>query len=274
VVRWSREAGVAVGAGGVGVAGSLELLDEEPLLIRVDGSSYAVLMRTPGDEIAHAAGFCLAEGIADSPDDLASIGFCEAQDSNVVEVRLTPERRGKIPELLARRGFVGQSSCGICGKALIEDLHQRLTPVEDGFAVDLDFAFDCVRRLSRNQACYRATRSAHAALILDDRLQEIAFAEDVGRHNALDKAIGKAFLDRKLQTGRIAVLSSRNSYEMVQKVARARLPVVISNSRPTALAVKIGKALNLTLAFLAGESELVVVCGAHRLCGAAGAGPA
>jgi FdhD protein len=259
VVRWTREAGEAAGTG------PLELLAEEPLLIRVDGKPYSVLMRTPGDEIAHAAGFCLGEGIADSPDDLASIGFCEAQDSNVVEVRLTPERRGKIPELLARRGFVGQTSCGICGKEMMKDLQQDLVPAENGLEVERDRIFDCIARLSESQTHYQTTRGSHAALLLDQRLDVISFAEDVGRHNALDKAIGKAFLEGRLPGARILVLSSRVSYEMVQKAARARLPMIISDSRPTALAAEMAGGLNMTLAFPSDESDLVIVCGGQRI---------
>jgi FdhD protein len=89
----------------------------------------------------------------------------------------------------------------------------------------------------------------------------IAFAEDVGRHNALDKAIGQAFMNRTLDKGRILVLSSRVSYELVQKAARAHLPMTISNSRPTALAAEMGQTLNMTLAFPAEKSGVIVVCG-------------
>lgn len=244
---------------------SLELLEEEPLLIRIDDKPYSVVMRTPGEELFHAAGFCLGEGIADSPDDFNTIGYCENLDPNVIDIRLTPERREKIPELLERRGFVSQTSCGICGKEMIKDLHQKLTPAEDGFEVEVSDLFDCINKLSENQQYYQTTRCSHAALIFDDQLEEISFAEDVGRHNALDKAIGKAFLNRKLSKASIVVLSSRNSYELVQKAARAHLSIMISNSRPTSLAVEMGKALNMTLAFPADESELVIVCGEHRI---------
>ncbi len=120
-------------------------------------------------------------------------------------------------------------------------------------------------RSSENQEHYQTTRGLHAALILDDQLDVISFAEDVGRHNALDKAIGKVFMDRKLFKARLLVLSSRISYELVQKAARAHLPVMISESRPTALAVEMGNTLNMTLAFSYDESELVIVCGENRI---------
>ena len=104
--------------GGAGRPESRELIGEEPLLIRIDGKPYSVVMRTPGEELFHAAGFCLGEGIADSPDDLMTIGHCLDLDPNVVDIKLKPERREKIQDVLERRGFVSQTSCGICGKEM------------------------------------------------------------------------------------------------------------------------------------------------------------
>lgn len=244
---------------------SLEFIGEEPLLIRIDEKPYSVVMRTPGDELFHAAGFCLGEGIADAPDDFAAIGYCKDLDPNVVDVRLKTERRQLVSELLERRGFVSQTSCGICGKEMVEDLQQRLTPVQDSFSVAFDAVFSGLRSLSENQAYYPRTRGAHAAVLFGDRREMLAFAEDVGRHNALDKAIGKVFLQGRLAEAKMVVLSSRISYELVQKAARAKLQVMISKSRPTALAVDMGRTLNMTLAFPAGQNELVVVCGEQRI---------
>jgi FdhD protein len=244
--------------------GSLELLGEEPLLIRIDSKPYSVVMRTPGEELFQATGFCLGEGIVDSPDDFKTIGYDKFLDPNAIDIWLKPENSKKKQDLLKRRGFVSQTSCGICGKELIEDLYQRLTPAEDGLEIDMECIFECIEKLSESQNLYETTRCSHAALLFDDQAQLVSFAEDVGRHNALDKAIGKAFMDRRLPEASIAVLSSRNSYELVQKAARAHLEIMISNSRPTALAVEMGKALNMTLAFPE-KSEFVVVCGEKRI---------
>jgi len=256
------------GVGGTGSLDrtiSLELIGEEPLLIRIDEKPYSVVMRTPGEELFHAAGFCLGEGIADSVDDFMTIGYCKDLDPNVIDIRLKTERREKIHDLLERKSFVSQTSCGICGKEMIKDLYQILTPAENGFEVEINRIFDCINKLSENQKHYQTTRGSHAAIIFDDQLEMISFAEDVGRHNALDKAIGKAFMNRKLSKASILVLSSRISYELVQKAARAHLPMMISNSRPTALAAEMGQALNMTLAFPAEESELIIVCGENRI---------
>ncbi len=233
--------------------------------MRIEGKPYSVVMRTPGEEIFHAAGFCLGEGIADSADDFLTLGHCTDMDPNVIDIRLKPERLEKVGDLLQRRGFVSQTSCGICGKEMVQDLYQVLTPTESDVRIEVRQVFAAIHNLSENQKYYQRTRGSHAALILDPQLEMIAFAEDVGRHNALDKAIGKAFLARKLSRAAIAVLSSRISYELVQKAARAHLPILISLSRPTALSVEMGKALNLTLACVDKGSELIVVCGENRI---------
>jgi len=242
-----------------------ELIGEEPLLIRIDEKPYSVVMRTPGEEVFHAAGFCLGEGIADSPDDFMTIGYCKDLDPNVIDIRLQPERRGKVRNLLERRGFVSQTSCGICGKEMIKDLYQVLTPAENGLKIEINSIFDCLKKLPENQKYYKKTRGSHAAMIFDNQLGIISFAEDVGRHNALDKAIGKCFINRKLHEAAILILSSRISYELVQKAARAHLPIMISKSRPTALAAEMGKALNMTLACTGKNSEFILVCGENRI---------
>lgn len=244
---------------------SLELIAEEPFSIRIDEKPYSVVMRTPGEELFHAVGFCLGEGIIDSPDDISSIGYDEHLDPNIIDIWLTPQRRKMIPAVLKRKSYISQTSCGICGKELIEELFQKLTQVDDGPEIAVGRIFDSIRMLSEKQQYYRTTRGSHAALILDDRLEAIALAEDVGRHNALDKAIGRVLMEGRLPDAVILILSSRSSHELVQKAARARLPIMISHSRPTTLAVEMAKALNMTLGFRDEGSGLVIVCGEQRI---------
>lgn len=250
---------------GVSEKSTLEMIGEEPLEIRVEDKSYSVVMRTPGEEVFHAAGFCLGEGIADSPDDFKNIGYDENLDPNVIDIWLKPERRQQIGDILERKRFVSQTSCGICGKEMTKDLQQRVTPLESNFTIDINSFSGCMSKLSENQKHYQTTRGSHAALIFNNQLDVVAFAEDVGRHNALDKAIGKTLMEGTLSQARMLVLSSRISYEMVQKAARAHLPVIISDSRPTTLAVEMGKALNMTLAFPDNGSGLIIICGENRI---------
>jgi FdhD protein len=240
-------------------------IGEEPLSIRVQGSAYAVIMRTPGDEKAHVAGFCLGEGIADSPDDITNIAFCDGEDTNVVTVTLTAARRSQISDHLDRRTYISQTSCGICGKSIVADLVQALSPVVDGEPLDGRGALDRLLRLGDYQPLRDQTRAAHGAAIYDHAFNLLSVAEDVGRHNALDKAIGCLFLDGRLPQARLLTLSSRISYELVQKSARARIPVILAISRPTALAIELATALNITLASLGKDDSLMVYCNPHHL---------
>jgi FdhD protein len=233
-----------------------DLLGEEPLSIRIEGNPYAVVMRTPGDEIPHVAGFCLTEGIIDTPDDLTSIGFCEDDDTNVVTITLTPSRRGQITEILDRRGFISQTSCGLCGKELVKDLYQIIKPLEASQPIEIKKALTCLEALPNIQPLRKQTLASHAAAIYSSDLD----------HNALDKAIGKVFLSRQLDRAELLILSSRISYELVQKSARARIPVILAHSRPTALAVDLAANLNMTVASLDdNDAGLYVFCGEQRL---------
>jgi FdhD protein len=242
----------------------IDLLAEEPLSIRIQGNPYSVVMRTPGEEIAHVAGFCLGEGIIDAVEDYTSIAFCEGEATNVATVTLTPARRELIGSILERRNYISQSSCGLCGKELVQDLYQSIRPVPDGVRMGLRQAMASLNEMAANQPVRDRTRAAHAAALCDRDGNILCVAEDVGRHNALDKAIGKALLDGSLPNAALAVLSSRVSYEMVQKTARARIPMIFAVSRPTALAVELTSRLNMGLACLAEGVGAYVFCGESR----------
>lgn len=243
---------------------SQSLITEEPLSIRISGASYSVVMRTPGDETEHVAGFCLAEGIVDSPDDIVTISFCMEDQTNVATLTLTEKRRAQVTDLLARKGFVSQTSCGICGKEVIRDMQQILSPVAGRFMAKPDQIMQCVDTIASYQPIYRKTRGSHAAIIFDHQLQPMASAEDVGRHNALDKAIGKVFTLGQIKNACLGIMSSRLSYELVQKAARAGLEILVGISRPTALAVELARSVNMTLA-CAKDDKLMVFCGDYRI---------
>ncbi|PID40854.1 MAG: formate dehydrogenase family accessory protein FdhD [Proteobacteria bacterium] len=243
----------------------MRFIAEEPLSIRVQGRPYAVVMRTPGKEKAHVAGFCLGEGIVDHAEEIAAIAFCDGSDTNVVTVTLTARRREQVAEHLDRRTYISQTSCGICGKSIVEDLVQTLTPLPDMAPLKGPSALKMLLALGDHQPLRDRTRAAHGAAIYDCKLNRLSVAEDVGRHNALDKAIGALFLDNHLSRARLLTLSSRISYELVQKSARARIPVILAISRPTALAVDLAAALNITLASLGKGEALTVYTHPQRL---------
>jgi len=241
------------------------LVREESILIRIDGHPYSTVMRTPGDEVFHAAGFCLSEGIVENTDDFISIGFGRDIDPNVVDIRLHPSRRGHFSSLLERRGSTNQTSCGISGKEMVDQICRILAPVIDETSIGLKNALRLIKQLPRIQHLHKKTYGSHAVILVNSRSDILAVAEDVGRHNAFDKAIGKLLMSGKLTEASIGVLSSRISYEMIYKAARAHIPILLSASRPTALAVHLGKRLNMTLACAARESELIIFCGEGRI---------
>jgi len=201
--------------------------------------------------------------------DFATLGYCEQMDPNVISVTLTPERRKKVAALLERRGYISQTSCGICGKELVKDLTQNMTPSTDIVKIDLTRLLERINddRLMDHQKLYRETNSAHGAVLFSSDLKVMGLGEDVGRHNALDKAIGRALLENKLPGTAIAALSSRISYELVQKAARAGIPIIVSMSRPTALAVDLSRKMNMTLACATKTGDLLILCGEERLVG-------
>lgn len=241
-----------------------ELIAEEPLSINIQGENYAVIMRTPGHEKAHAAGFCLAEGIIDTPSDIADIALCDGDDSNVVAVKLAQERAKKISHLLGKKAYISQTGCGLCGREIIDDLTNNLTHLDPTFAISLAQAMSIVAQMKDIQKLRKRCFSSHAVALFDKNLKNISEAEDVGRHNALDKTIGTLFLENKLTDASIALLSSRASYEMVQKCARAKIELIISMARPTALAVELGESIGITLASVR-DNGLYVFTGKSRI---------
>ena len=246
-------------------ADTIEVVDEEPLSIRVQGQPYAVVMRTPGEELAHTAGFCLTEGLIDSPDDIVNLASCDDEDTNVVTVTLTAERQKRIAGFLDRRGYISQTSCGICGKTIVGELIQILQPLDDAVTIGLEAAERCMRNLEQFQPLRHRSAASHAAVILDQRLELLAVSEDVGRHNALDKALGRLFLDRRLEAAKVAVMSSRISYELVQKAVRARIPILMGLSRPTSLALNLADQLNITIVGATKTTGLLLFTHPERL---------
>ena len=241
------------------------VLAEEPLSIRIQGKPYAVLMRTPGDEIAHVAGFCLAEGIVDTYDEIKQIACCDAGDTNVVTVTLNPARLFKVGPILERRGFISQSSCGVCGKEVVQDLTQSVRPLQDALRVKWDQLLACVDRFADYQALYETTHTSHTAVAFDSFFQPQVAGEDVGRHNAVDKVVGKLLISGELADTSCIVVSSRISYELIQKVGRARIPIAVAFSRPTTLAVELAEKLNISLVFISSDHTLTAYSGAQRI---------
>jgi FdhD protein len=245
---------------------------EEPLEIQVNGAAVAVLMRTPGHDEELVTGFLLTERVVAGVADLESVRHCstaptpEAED-NVVQVRLAAHVPFDLERL--RRHTFASSSCGVCGKATIENACALASPVHDDGDVRVAPAVlaRMVPALRAAQSAFDETGGLHGAGAFTSHGALVLAREDVGRHNAVDKVIG-ACARQGLARPEVLLVSGRVSFEIVQKAAAARVPVVAGVSAPTSLAVRMARALNITLVgFLRGTS-MNVYAGEQRVHGA------
>ena len=229
------------------------LATEEPMEIQAAGPgqepvSVAVTMRTPGNDFELAVGFLWTEGLLRSTEDLVSVKYCEVpaeeQHYNVVTVRLTaPFDLGDI-----QRNFYATSSCGICGKASLEQVHVHCAGVAPGPVVTRSTILGLPDALRRSQRIFEQTGGLHASGLFDPEGDLIAVREDVGRHNAVDKLVGMSVLAREVPlSDRILMVSGRVSFEIVQKAALAGIPIVCAVSAPSSLAVDAALDLGMTV---------------------------
>ncbi len=222
--------------------------------IRVGGPgaepvAIAVTMRTPGNDFELAAGFLFTEGLIDGHDDLRRVSYCEdlpadEQHYNVVTVRLAS---AFDPEVF-RRNFFASSSCGICGKASLEQVEVRCGVVSAGPVLKAETIAGLPAGMREAQKVFDRTGGLHAAGLFAPDGTLLALREDVGRHNAVDKVVGEAVLAGSLPLAeRVLQVSGRLSFEIVQKAARAGIPVVCAVSAPSSLAVETAEHLGITL---------------------------
>jgi FdhD protein len=232
-----------------------QLAREEPLEIRVRGKSVAVTMRTPGQDDELAAGFLLSEGMIHKRADITEIAPCrqgEATD-NTLNVFLSPAVEIDFAQLT--RHVFASSSCGLCGKASIESVHQHFAPVGSHMKVSVKTIVRLPDILRKAQAAFAVTGGLHAAAIFDAKGKLIVLREDVGRHNAVDKVIGHGFLKRLLPFEKhILLVSGRASFEILQKALAARVAMICAVSAPSSLAVEFAEESGQTLiGFLRGD---------------------
>jgi FdhD protein len=241
-----------------------KVVTEEPMEIRLHGpgqepEALAVTMRTPGNDFELAVGFCLTEGLLASPDDLDTVAYCLAgegeQEYNVVTVKL----RHRVDRSGHQRVFVANASCGLCGKSTLDEVEQQCDPVGPGPVVSRSVISALPDRLRAAQTVFDATGGLHAAARFTADGELVALREDVGRHNALDKLVGHALLERRVPLGDdVLMVSGRVSFEIVQKAAMAGIPVVCAVSAPSSLAIDAARRFGQTLVgFVRGDSANV-----------------
>jgi FdhD protein len=227
-----------------------EVTIEEPLEIRIGADPLAVTMRTPGNDEELAAGFLLSEGIVRAREDLKEIAHCTLPASlgNVLNVALAPA--AKFTPAAAHRFGTISTSCGLCGKTSIEFIRQQFPSIDAStrFQIEEATLLKLPERLRSAQGNFARTGGIHAAGIFDLQGNLIVAREDIGRHNAVDKVIGRAFLDGMLPLGRhILLVSGRSSLEIVQKALAAGIPIVAAVSAPSSLAVNFARECGQTL---------------------------
>jgi FdhD protein len=246
--RWS---------GGRGEEAGDRLAAEEPLQLLIEGSPLSIVMRTPGNDVELALGLLWAERVVT---DLAHVrevrisaeaGEREAAvplradliESNQVDVLLTADA-GRRPE----RSFLSSSACGVCGATTVESLVLDFAPVAAGPTIAPDLLIGLADRLRERQRLFDQTGGLHAAGLFDRTGELIELREDVGRHNAVDKVVGRALLDGRLPlAGHLLVVSGRGGYEIVQKAVAAGIPLVAAVGAPSSLAVATARRFGLTL---------------------------
>jgi FdhD protein len=229
------------------------IVTEEPMEIRVHGPGQeprplVVTMRTPGNDFELATGFCVTEGIVRGPDDVDTVAYCLAgegeQEFNVVTVAL---RRPVVLDVPERR-FAANASCGLCGKTTLDEVEHHCAPVAAGPTLARSTVVALPGALRDAQKVFDSTGGLHAAGAFDVDGALVALREDVGRHNAVDKLVGHAVLDRRLPlSSEVMMVSGRVSFEIVQKAAMAGFPIVCAVSAPSSLAVEAADRLGQTL---------------------------
>lgn len=277
---------------------------EEPLEIRVNGTRLAVTMRTPVHDFSLAVGFALSEGLINSADDITSVRYCqkdqgpkglnphgqlnaskgrtplalgafagtdsalENTSDNVVDITLAPHV--PPPESTVQRQLVVNSSCGLCGRQSLDEVHQNgCYPIDDrsDFTLDEPTVMGLPDRLSADQKVFAKTGGLHGAGLYDvETDQMVVVREDVGRHNAVDKVLGWALMEGLLPLSRyVLVTSSRASFELVQKAAMAGLPMLVAVSAPSSLAVDLAKESSMTLVGFTRGHRCVIYAGEERI---------
>lgn len=240
---------------------------EEPLAVRIGGEPFVVVMRTPGADRDLAAGLLFGERIIRSVDDIASVEHCAAANDgeNTIDVELI-DRSVAARRVWSQRALMSAASCGVCGRQSIDDLIGDLPPVSDDGAVAPSTVARLPDRLRESQRAFDETGGLHAAGIfsLDGVLLDVA--EDVGRHNAVDKVIGRAVWHRHVPLSRaILCVSGRTSFEIVQKAAVAGIPILAAVSAPSSLAIDLAERAGITLVgFIRGDS-FNVYAGSRRV---------
>jgi FdhD protein len=242
---------------------------EEPLEIRLSGEPFQVLMRLPGWEKELAVGFLYTEGIIRTLADITTLHFCgTATDPllppNVVDLVLSEAAQARTGR---RHLEVAYSSCSLCAKEAISEICRKTPPVKSDLTIAPPTLLALMARMAASQTVFRKTGGTHGVALASPDGQVFLLAEDIGRHNAMDKVIGRALMHRRDLTRMLALLSGRISFEMALKAARAGIPILAAVSAPTSMALSLAQEMGLTLAGFARRDRMNVYTHPQRIVG-------
>ncbi|MEP9380798.1 formate dehydrogenase accessory sulfurtransferase FdhD [Nocardioides sp. KR10-350] len=243
-----------------GVSAPDDLAVEAPLVLGLDGEAVATLMRTPGHDVELAAGWLTVESGVRRPDDIVQLRGCREDDTDRVHMTLAPGVTPPRP-----RAFVTSAACGVCSADVLDLAPlRRAEPHSPGWTVDRDVVAGLPDALRGRQRAFDKTGGVHAAALARADGSLVAAYEDVGRHNAVDKVVGRALLDGLLPaTDHLLVVSGRVSFEIVQKAVAAGVAGVVAVSAPSSLAVDLAREHGLLLAGMVRKGDLNVYAGAE-----------
>ena len=248
------------------------LAGEEPLEVRVDGRSFSVTMRTPGDDFDLVAGFLVSEGVVSAAGEIVSLRYCAGTDEqgrqtfNVVDVQLRPDVAP--PDTSLERHVYTSSSCGICGTASIDAVRKqaRFDLAEDASTFPLELLAQLPDRLRAGQKVFDRTGGVHAAGLFTADGELLCLREDVGRHNAVDKVVGWALRSGLLPLrNTVLQVSGRASFELVQKAQMAGIPVLAAVSAPSSLSAELAHETGMTLIGFSRGTSLNCYAGEERI---------
>lgn len=237
---------------------------EAPLTIDVEGVETYTLLCIPMDELALAAGFLFGEGVVRKLDDFTVLKLCD-DDPGTVRVRLA-DKTPRIDD--AGRNLMIVSSCGACGSENLQKRIDSLPAVGRSLKIEARRLRSVCKDLGKKQELFQMSGATHGAALFDKKGNILSFAEDTGRHNALDKAIGKCLLEKTSTAGRGVVLTSRLSLEMVSRCARAGIEIIAAVSAPTSLAIDVARKCNITLCAFVRETRATVFTHPERIVAA------
>ena len=251
-----------------------QVAHEEPLEIQVNGASVAVLMRTPGHDVELGTGFLITERMVSRVEEIASVRHCttvvdpEAEE-NILQVRLKPGVAFDLARF--RRNTFASAACGVCGKATIENACALAAKLSDGAPIAAERLAEMPEKLLAAQEAFALTGGLHGAGLFTLEGALVAVREDVGRHNAVDKLVGYLAAGALTPGHHALLVSGRVSFEIIQKAAAARIPVVAGISAPSSLAVRMARELRVTLVgFLRGRTMNIYAAEERVRCSAPG----